>query len=61
MLAMAARNLRRQMGEVVRVIDSTSLHLAGVGAQWARFSANMCGAKAHVIYDPDLGRPFIMR
>ena len=24
---------------------------------WARFSADVCGAKAHVIYDPDLGCP----
>jgi hypothetical protein len=41
----------------VRLIDSTSLHLAGAGSQWARFSAEVCGAKAHVVYDPDLGCP----
>jgi hypothetical protein len=57
MLGLAARPFRREMGEVVRLIDSTSLHLAGLGTQWARFSAEVCGAKAHVIYDPDLGRP----
>jgi Transposase DDE domain/Domain of unknown function (DUF4372) len=57
MLAMTPRLLRRKMGEAVRLIDSTSLPLAGVGAQWARFSADVCGAKAHVVYDPDLGRP----
>ena len=28
-----------------------------MGAQWAQFSAEVCGAKAHVVYDPDLGRP----
>jgi Transposase DDE domain len=39
------------------LIDSTRLHLAGVGAQWARFSSDVFGAKAHVIYDPGLGRP----
>lgn len=54
---MANRKMRRDLREVVRLIDSTSLHLAGVGCEWARFSANVCGAKAHVIYDPDLGRP----
>jgi len=31
--------------------------LAGVGAEWARFSTQVCGAKAHVVFDPDLGRP----
>ena len=57
MLGMATRGLRRKMGDAVRLIDSTSLHLAGAGTQWARFSAEVCGAKAHVVYDPDLGRP----
>jgi hypothetical protein len=57
MLGMAARGLRRQMGDVVRLIDSTSLHLAGIGSGWARFSADVCGAKAHIVYDPDLGCP----
>jgi len=57
MLAMTTRELRRKLGDAVRLIDSTGLHLAGVGANWARFSADVCGAKAHVIYDPDLGCP----
>ncbi len=57
MLGMATRGLRRKMGDAVRLIDSTGLHLAGVGAKWARFSAEVCGAKAHVVYDPDLGCP----
>jgi Transposase DDE domain/Domain of unknown function (DUF4372) len=57
MLGAATRSVRRQMDEVMLLIDSTSLHLAGIGSQWARFSADVCGAKVHVIYDPDLGRP----
>jgi hypothetical protein len=57
MLGMATRAVRRQMDEAVLLIDSTSLRLAGIGTQWARFSADVCGAKAHVVYDPDLGRP----
>jgi hypothetical protein len=57
MLGMARRGLRRKMGDAVRLIDSTGLRLAGAGAEWARFSAEVCGAKAHVVYDPDLGRP----
>lgn len=57
MLAQADRKTRREIKDFVRLIDSTSLHLAGVGCEWARFSADVCGAKAHVIFDPDLGRP----
>ncbi len=57
MLGMTTRPRRRQMGEAVLLIDSTSLHLAGIGTEWARFSADVCGAKVHVVYDPDLGRP----
>jgi DDE family transposase/uncharacterized protein DUF4372 len=57
MLGMATRAMRRKMDDVVLLIDSTSLHLAGIGTEWARFSAEVCGAKAHVIFDPDLGHP----
>jgi hypothetical protein len=57
MLGMATRALRRKMNEAVLLIDSTGLHLAGVGAHWARFSAAVCGAKAHVVYDPELACP----
>ncbi len=61
MLGKAARALRRRFGSevtnAVHLIDSTSLRLAGMGTEWARFSADVCGAKAHFIYDPDLARP----
>jgi hypothetical protein len=57
MLATTKRGLRRKLGDAVRLIDSTSLHLAGAGTNWARFSTDVCGAKAHVVYDPDLGWP----
>ena len=57
LLAGAGRGVRRKMGDAVRLIDSTGLRLAGVGAQWTRFSACVFGAKAHVVYDPDLARP----
>jgi hypothetical protein len=57
MLGMATRKIRREMKELVRLIDSTGLHLAGIGTEWARFSAAVCGAKAHVVYDPDLACP----
>ena len=57
MLGMATRTMRRKMDDLVLLIDSTSLHLAGIGTEWARFSAKVCGAKAHVVFDPDLGHP----
>jgi len=57
MLASASRGFRRKMADAVRLIDSTGLRLVGVGAEWARFSTSVFGAKAHVVYDPDLGRP----
>jgi len=44
----------------VRLIDSTGLRLAGMAADWARFSKGVCGAKAHVIYDPDAERPLYL-
>ena len=57
MLARRARGLRRKMTDAVRLIDSTSLRLAGPGAEWARFSADVCGAKAHIVYDPEAEVP----
>jgi Transposase DDE domain/Domain of unknown function (DUF4372) len=57
MLGMASRRVRSDMREAVRLIDSTSLPLAGLGTGWARFSAKVCGAKAHIVYDPQLACP----
>lgn len=57
MMAKANRAIRRKLDDEVRLIDATSLHLAGAGANWARFSADFSGIKIHVVYDPDAGRP----
>jgi hypothetical protein len=57
MAGMAGPGFRRSTAEAVRLIDSTGLKLAGVAAEWSRFSKGVCGAKAHVIYDPDADRP----
>ncbi len=57
MLAGRTRGLRRKMTDAVRLIDSTSLRLAGAGAGWARFSPDVCGAKAHIVYDPEAEVP----
>ena len=57
MLGMVERSTRRLMYDAIRLIDSTSLRLSGAGSEWARFSAEVCGAKAHFVFDPDLGCP----
>ncbi len=57
MVRRAHRGLRRKLGDSVYLIDSTSLRLSGLSADWARFSTGVCGAKTHVIYDADAERP----
>ena len=57
MVGQAQRGLRRAVGEAVFLIDATGVRLSGLGSEWARFSAKACGAKVHVIYDPDADRP----
>jgi len=57
MINQAQRGLRRTIGEAVYLIDATTLPLSGPGTDWARFSAKACGAKLHVVYDPDADRP----
>lgn len=57
MVFQVQRGLRRAVGEATYLIDSTSVRLSGLGAAWARFSANACGAKVHIVYDPDAERP----
>lgn len=53
----AHRGLRRKMGDSLYLIDSTGLRLTAISTDWARFSTGVCGAKAHVIYDPDADCP----
>jgi hypothetical protein len=57
MVKRAHRGLRRALGESVYLIDSTGLRLSAASAAWARFSSGVCGAKVHVIYDPDADHP----
>jgi hypothetical protein len=57
MVGQANRHLRRALADTVYLIDSTELRLNRHGADWARFSDAACGAKAHIIYDPDADRP----
>jgi hypothetical protein len=44
---------RRKIAETTYLIDSTSVRLSCASTSWARFSEGVCGAKVHVIYDPN--------
>jgi Transposase DDE domain/Domain of unknown function (DUF4372) len=57
MLKQAHRGLRRTAGEAVRLIDSTTVRLSSLSADWAKFSAGVCGVKAHIVYDPNADHP----
>lgn len=58
MVGQANRKARRRLGSsTTYLIDATGLRFGGTGSDWARFSADACGAKLHVIYDPDEERP----
>ncbi len=57
LVAQAGRGLRRHLDGAAYLIDSTSLRLNQHSANWARFSARVCGAKVHVIYDADAEHP----
>jgi len=57
MLKQAHRGLRRTTTEAVRLIDSTSLRLSSLSKDWAAFSTDVSGAKAHIVYDPNADRP----
>jgi hypothetical protein len=59
-MAGMAGGSRRGSGELVRLIDSTGIKLAGIASQWARFSKGVHGAKAHIIYDPDADAPLYL-
>jgi hypothetical protein len=57
MMKQAHRGLRRKLAETTYLIDATSVRLSEHSATWARFSAGVCGAKVHVVYDADADRP----
>jgi IS4 transposase len=56
MLQQSHRGLRRAGGDAVRLIDSTRLRLSSLSA-WASYSADVFGAKLHIVYDPHAERP----
>jgi hypothetical protein len=57
MAARLGRGFRKHTQDAVRLVDATSVKLSGVACEWARFSTAACGAKAHIVYDPDAEAP----
>lgn len=57
LMSQVHRRLRRDLAGTVYLVDSTGLRLSDLSAGWARFSTGVCGAKLHVIYDPDADQP----
>jgi hypothetical protein len=51
------RGLRRKTAEALHLIDATGIRLSAQSKGWAKFSSGVCGAKVHVIYDPDAECP----
>jgi IS4 transposase len=60
LMAQLQRGYRRKVSDCVRLIDSTSVKLSKLSGNWATFSAGVCGAKAHIIYDPDADQPLYL-
>jgi hypothetical protein len=60
LMAQLQRGYRRKISDCVRLIDSTSIQLSNLSGNWATFSAGVCGAKAHIIYDPDADQPLYL-
>lgn len=57
MMSRVHRRLRRALADTTYLINSTGLRLDERSADWARFSTKVCGAKLHVVYDPDADQP----
>ena len=57
MVGRLSRGQRRNLAEAIYLIDATVVPLPAHRSRWARFSAEACGAKAHVIYDATAERP----
>ena len=51
------RGLGRSLADAVYLIDSTGFRLSSLSADWAQFSTGVCGAKLHIVYNPDSMRP----
>jgi IS4 transposase len=57
LVGQAQRGLRRKTADALHLIDATGIRLSSQSKHWARFCSGVCGAKVHVVYDPDANCP----
>jgi hypothetical protein len=57
MVAKASRRTRRNLADVTRIIDATKVKLPPSSPGWPQVSEHFCGAKVHIVYDPDEALP----
>ena len=57
MLGQARSGLRRHVRDATYLIDSTTVSLSALSRRWAHFSDKACGAKSHIVLDPDADLP----
>jgi hypothetical protein len=57
MVGEANRKVRRSMGEITRIIDSTSISLSSLSADWVKLAQGHYAGKVHIVYDPDRDMP----
>ena len=57
MVQKASRQTRRKLADITRIIDATKVKLPSSGPGWPRVSEHFCGAKVHIVYDPDEALP----
>jgi hypothetical protein len=60
LMAQLQHGYRRKIRDCVRLIDATGMRLSRLSKDWATFSTGVCGAKAHIIYDPDADQPLYL-
>ena len=57
LLAQVHPGLRKASREAIRLVDATSVSLTAHAQSWAGYSKRGCGAKLHVVLDPDAALP----
>jgi hypothetical protein len=60
LMAQLQHGYRRKIRDCVRLIDATGVRLSRLSGDWATFSTGVCGAKAHIIYDPVADQPLYL-
>lgn len=57
LLSQVRKGMGKMSGEMVRLIDSTTIDLNKHHYQWARFRSTKAGIKIHTVFDPEAEAP----